>query len=409
MRALPTTGYEIEMLQSTRGTTFSQAEAGHVPWLDGLRGIAALWVLVAHTMILTGVPGVPVLSWGELAVDLFMLLSGFLMAHHYVLRREREPWPSRSTFYTFWLRRFFRIAPLYYVLLAVALVFAPWLGEWREAIAHAWPVTATSPARYDDQGWENILMHVTFLFGASPHYAFRTPLPDWSIGLEMSFYLAFPFLMLLVMRLGLLAGGFVGIAMAALVLVLMPGYAAAFAMPSFLPLKLYLFIIGIWMAMSRLEGDMRPALLAALVVAMGVTVLERTYLDVARVFMVLTMFYLMNNDTLPGTRFLEGGVTRVRKALSAPFSVFLGETSYGVYLVHLLILIPVAGMLTRVPQYLALASSLRLALCLLLVAPAVYFAAAVMYRTVEKPGIRLGKHLIRRLARPGIGCRAVET
>src|SRR3569832_20408 len=121
-----------------QGSAFSKKNAEHLPWLDGLRGFAALWVLASHVQILSGMHAVPVLSWGGLAVDLFMLLSGFLMAHHYVLRREREPWEDRSTFLIFWLRRFFRIAPLYYVLLVIALGLGPWLGEAREMIAQVW-------------------------------------------------------------------------------------------------------------------------------------------------------------------------------------------------------------------------------------------------------------------------------
>lgn len=393
-----------------QGLAFSGEQAGHVPWLDGLRGLAALWVLVSHAMILTGVPGIPVLSWGELAVDLFMLLSGFLMAHHYVLRREREPWSARSTFFTFWIRRFFRIAPLYYLLLTAALLFGPWIGEWREAIAHVWPVTATSPARYDDQGWDNILMHVTFLFGASPHYAFRTPLPDWSIGLEMSFYLAFPFLMLLVMRLGALRAGLLTIAVCGGLMLAMPGYIAAFAMPSFLPIKLYLFFIGIWIAVTRLEGDMRPALAASLAVLAGIVLLETNYLAMARIGMVMIMFYLMNNGSLPGSASLASATDRAREALSSRVGKFLGDTSYGVYLLHLLLLIPVAGMLTRLPDYLSLANPLRLAVCLLLVAPAVYLLAWALFRTVETGGIQLGKAAIRYLAARKVpDCRPAET
>lgn len=387
----------------------TQEQAGHVPWLDGLRGFAALWVLVAHAQILVGAPAVPVLSWGELAVDLFMLLSGFLMAHHYVLRREREPWMAKSTFVTFWLRRFFRIAPLYYLLLAAAMLLGPWIGEWRETIARVWPVTATSPARYDDQGWDNILMHVTFLFGMSPHYAFRTPLPDWSIGLEMAFYAAFPFLMLLVGRLGAIPAGLLAIAASGLLLLAIPAYAEAFAMPSFLPLKLYLFVIGIWMATSRLQGDMRPGLLAALLVAGGVVVLERSPLDIARVILLLGMFYLMNNGTLPGSRVFERILKRIREALSNRVSVFLGDTSYGVYLLHLLVLIPVAGMLTRIPQYLGLPGPARLALCLLLIMPPVYLVVAVLFRVIEKPGIEMGKRVLRRLSQPALRCRPAET
>lgn len=397
-------------MKQRQDTTFFQSRNDHVPWLDGLRGMAALWVLVSHTMILTGVPGIPILSWGELAVDLFMLLSGFLMAHHYVLRRAREPWSSRNTFFTFWIRRFFRIAPLYYLLLTVALLLGPWIGEWREAIAHVWPVTATSPARYDDQGWDNILMHVTFLFGASPHYAFRTPLPDWSIGLEMSFYLAFPFLMLLVMRLGALRAGLLAIAACGGLLLVIPGYIAAFAMPSFLPMKLYLFFIGIWIAISRLEGDMRLALAASLAVLAGIVLFETSYLAMARIGMVMIMFYLMDNGSLPGSALLAAATTRIREMLSSRIAKFLGDTSYGVYLLHLLLLIPAAGMLTQLEGYLALADPFRLAVCLVLVAPAVYLLAWGLFRTVEKGGIQLGKVAIRYLtARKVTDCRPVET
>jgi peptidoglycan/LPS O-acetylase OafA/YrhL len=55
----------------------------HVPSLDGFRGIAASWVLLGHAAIQTGFK-VPVLDKPDLGVDLFILLSGFLMVFHYV-------------------------------------------------------------------------------------------------------------------------------------------------------------------------------------------------------------------------------------------------------------------------------------------------------------------------------------
>ena len=82
----------------------------HIGALDGLRGGAALWVLIGHATILTGTR-IPILSKPDLAVDLFMMLSGFLMCFHYLERRETEPWHRRSTWTLFWTRRFFRIAP----------------------------------------------------------------------------------------------------------------------------------------------------------------------------------------------------------------------------------------------------------------------------------------------------------
>ncbi|MBH9538896.1 acyltransferase, partial [Novosphingopyxis sp. YJ-S2-01] len=56
-----------------------------VACLDGLRGLAALWVLFGHLVILTGFR-LPVLSKPDLGVDLFILLSGFLMVFQYRLR-----------------------------------------------------------------------------------------------------------------------------------------------------------------------------------------------------------------------------------------------------------------------------------------------------------------------------------
>ena len=109
-----------------------------------------------------------------------------------------DPWTAPATWRAFWLRRFFRIAPAYYLLLIVALLIGPWLGECRTLIAGPFPGTTTPIERYTDASFANIAAHVSFVFGALPAYAFRTPLPDWSIGLEMQFYAVFPFLMLLI-------------------------------------------------------------------------------------------------------------------------------------------------------------------------------------------------------------------
>jgi len=92
----------------------------HLPILDGLRGLAVLLVLWAHVSPLT--PGYP--EWllkarflhdpGIQGVDLFFVLSGFLITR--ILIREREQGrPVRW----FLLRRVLRIFPIYYLLLAI--------------------------------------------------------------------------------------------------------------------------------------------------------------------------------------------------------------------------------------------------------------------------------------------------
>jgi peptidoglycan/LPS O-acetylase OafA/YrhL len=374
--------------------TPASVNSDHLPWLDGLRGGAAAWVLLSHVQILSGVRYIPVLSWGGLAVDLFMMLSGFLMAHHYIQRKKAEPWDSSRTFFVFWVRRFFRIAPLYYVLLVVAFLLGPWLGEYRSAIASVWPDTATPLERYTDQSFANTIAHVSFIFGFLPHFAFRSPLPDWSIGLEMQFYLAFPIIMLAISRIGPIKTSLIIIAGCLFIRALFPGFFHQFQMPSFLPIKLYVFLIGIWIAVSRDQRSMRTGLFISLALAVLWVIFEKDPLSVARVFLVAAMFYLMDNGTLPASRFLHSGIDKIRNILSSPASRFMGDTSYATYLLHLIIVLPIAGELAQLQQYQALNPALRFGICLLVSIPIVYSVAWLLYHSVEKSGIQAGKMVL---------------
>jgi peptidoglycan/LPS O-acetylase OafA/YrhL len=372
-------------------------EPNHLPWLDGLRGMAALWVLLSHLLILTGGQYIPLLSWGDLAVDLFMLLSGFLMAHNYIARKSKEPWQSSRTVYQFWLRRFFRIAPLYYPVLLVALIVGPEMGHFRDAIAQVWPNTGTAPTRYSDQGIDNALMHFSFLFSFVPHYAFRTALPDWSIGLEMQFYLFFPLIMIAFSRLSpvIATGLLVGLCL--FIRMFFRDFINAFPMPAFLSIKLYVFLIGIWIAHARAERSMLPGLLVSIGLAMFWLLLERSQVAVTRVLLVVGMFYLMNNGTLPGSTAVAAVTLRLRRAFSCRLAMFMGETSYSVYLTHLLLAIPLAGLCARHAGFVELHFAARLGIVAVIVIPASYALGWVLYNLVEKPGIQLGRQVMARL------------
>src|SRR6266478_6245734 len=87
-------------------------EQHHLNFLDGLRGGAALWVLLAHCMIWGGWYKLP-LPDAKIAVDIFMVVSGYLMVYLAEERARQEPPGTAPTIKKFWVRRFFRIAPLY--------------------------------------------------------------------------------------------------------------------------------------------------------------------------------------------------------------------------------------------------------------------------------------------------------
>jgi len=361
-----------------------------VECLDGLRGVAALWVLVGHMMILTGFR-LPLVSKPDLGVDLFILLSGFLMMFQYRLRAASEDWNAPATWAAFWTRRFFRLAPLFYVTLAAALIAGPAIYADRVAIDTFLGQSLQPPERYTDGSLANIALHLSFLFGLLPDYAFRTPLPDWSLGLEMQFYLVFPFLVLLGRWIGWVRSAFLA-AGAGVAIALVAGVAGLdYPMPSFLPLKLQLFLAG--MLIAAHPGESRGRLWLCLAAAMLLAAIpiggEQDLLHFAvRELLVFGFFALVHLRSIAPI----GWVSRLFG--SRPF-YWLGELSYGTYLIHLLILQPVAAAV--IGEFgLGLGAIGRFALTAAFVVPTTYALAYGTYRLVELPGQRLGKAAIRR-------------
>ena len=363
-----------------------------VECLDGLRGVAALWVLIGHMMILTGFR-LPLIGKPDLGVDLFILLSGFLMMYQYRLRAGSEDWDAPGIWAAFWTRRFFRLAPLFYVTLAAALIAGPSIYADRVAI-DSFLGQALQPAeRYTDASLTNIVMHVTFLFGLLPEYAFRTPLPDWSLGLEMQFYLIFPFLILLGRRIGWIPAALVAAAGGVAIALLAGAAGLEYPMPSFLPLKLQLFLAGMLIAAD--PGENRAQLWWRLGAAMLLAAIpiggDQDLLHFAvRELLVFGFFALVHWRSLG----VIGWVSRLLG--SRPF-YWLGELSYGTYLIHLLILQPVAAAV--IGQFgTGIGAAARFALTGAIVVPVTYALAFVTYKLVELPGQRLGKTMIKRVA-----------
>ncbi|MBX9457317.1 MAG: acyltransferase [Rhizobium sp.] len=370
------------------------AEDRHqLAFLDGLRGFASLWVLVGHAMFLTGYK-VMILAEPDMAVELFIIISGFLMTYHYQARETREPWLAPETWKTFWVRRFFRIAPLYYVCLATALWFGPDLWQYRLDAATAIPGALEGEARYAerylDQSLTNILMHVSFLFGMTWTHNFRTALPDWSIGLEMQYYLFFPFLMITVLKLGRLGGMLVLVgAMTALGFWLdRSGFViGAYSM---LPMKFHLFAAGMLMAMTlRADAKWRWLLVLAAIAVIfvplggGRSAMHRGI----KIGIVLGFLALLYKDRLP--QIVRWPTEALDRLLSSRPARWIGDVSYGVYLIHLLVMLPVCGWLAM--TFPTMPPLPRLLSALALTAPLTYGIGFLAYRYIEQPGISLGR------------------
>ncbi|MFK4146667.1 acyltransferase family protein [Streptomyces sp. NPDC004065] len=171
-----------------------EATAGGAPdrrqleGLDGLRGLAALYVVLFHCWLYT-FPGYPDssaprwlegLMFGRLAVVFFLVLSGFSLA----VSPARHGWRSGGAG-RFLRRRAWRILPPYWAALAMSLV----ISRLVVPASHSGPPTGTS----------------VLVYGLVAQDMFTAPTPNgafWSIGVEAELYLLFPLLLFVRRRLG---------------------------------------------------------------------------------------------------------------------------------------------------------------------------------------------------------------
>jgi peptidoglycan/LPS O-acetylase OafA/YrhL len=328
----------------------------------------------------------------KIAVDVFMVLSGFLMVHLSLERADREPIGTASTAVRFWKRRLFRIAPLYYVVVAFAFIFG---NSFKAGIAsliaanpdHFVTFQSVHLPQYTHYTLSNLLMHISFLFGFVPAFASSTLLPDWSIGLEMQFYAAFPVMLFLFRRLPPISATILIFAVAAVakrLTVLI--FGLSFPEPSFLPLKMNLFLVGMLVAFANSRFKPQPVnRILLLVAALSVASLNSRYIVV-----LTALIFLMTaetDDSEPLVKWTKGWLARI---LGNPLTRFMADMSYGVYLVHNFFIAFVGGWLYRQP---GLPNWERAALLTLLSLAGSYSVAYVLHHLVEKPGIRLGHRL----------------
>jgi peptidoglycan/LPS O-acetylase OafA/YrhL len=162
-------------------------DAGFIPTLDGLRGIAIILVMLHHFTYYRPTSGIDaqiasVLFFGWAGVDLFFVLSGFLITG--ILLDTRD---SKRYFTTFYARRTLRIFPLYYLVLFVAFVVLPKFPAVHAVVSGEvallppqWPywlyLTNVSIA---DRGWAHGWVDVAWSLAIEEHFYLVWPLVIW--------------------------------------------------------------------------------------------------------------------------------------------------------------------------------------------------------------------------------------
>jgi peptidoglycan/LPS O-acetylase OafA/YrhL len=157
-----------------------------LPALTGIRGVAAWFVVLYHIRLAAGsqlpAEAIAFLSKGYLAVDLFFMLSGFVLWLNYADRLRSDGLAAVPLFLA---RRLARIWPLHLFVLAGAIAFA---GVLQAA-------GKLNPATYP---WAELPLHILLV----QNWGFTSDLtwnvPAWSISCEWAAYLLFPLLALAV-------------------------------------------------------------------------------------------------------------------------------------------------------------------------------------------------------------------
>jgi peptidoglycan/LPS O-acetylase OafA/YrhL len=147
-----------------------------LPQLDGVRGIAILLVLFHNTSPLGALHLSALSTYGWMGVDLFFVLSGFLITG--ILLETKE---SEGYFRNFYARRILRIWPLYYSLLIFMFVIVPRFD----------PLQAHAILERSSPRWSYLFFLQNFFVGIPAEAAGALGV-TWSLAIEEQFYLIWP-------------------------------------------------------------------------------------------------------------------------------------------------------------------------------------------------------------------------
>ncbi len=278
----------------------------YYPELDGVRAIAALLVMLFHAQQ-EGLPLRFSLGLGQTGVDLFFVLSGFLITS-ILLKAAPRDWSEVRTFYT---RRVLRIFPLYYLTLILVWMF---IGK------PSWFFWV-----YLQNFW------ISFgKFAAGPMHF-------WSLAVEEQFYLVWPFLVLFVPRKRLLPILTATIVFAAVLRFILAAYHHNVFVLTF----------------TRLDGLAAGAVLATLNAREPLTRWARLMLSIAAFSVIAAailghFFRDSSNPAFEAVKYtlitavytclmgwlLARPASRATRLLSVRWLRYIGRISYGLYVFH---------------------------------------------------------------------------
>lgn len=344
-------------------------------YLDAFRGLSALWVMLFHYNHYFGKEWAKpnwfqqVLENGYLGVAFFFVISAFSMG----LSSDKHKEESIVYFY---IRRFFRIAPLYYVILIIGIALL-----------------------YGVSSYAGLFLNVVFAFNFFEKHYMGMVWAGWTIGIEMPFYLIFPFIWIGIRKFKEL--GFLVFTIAAAIAVYSHYLTfkdvdkGVFWVLSFFRFFL-VFIMGIWVYIysKKLQRMNCPPRIGNLLVFIGLGLLILMIFNIYKPAFKYESFY---SGFIFSLILLGASISNFSQILNTKSLSWLGKNSYSIYLIHIIIINRFDSYSYNFLRYRTQSIELAYFGSMIFTILATFFLSEIAWRLIEKPCINLGNHLVQKL------------
>jgi peptidoglycan/LPS O-acetylase OafA/YrhL len=353
-------------------------------FIDSLRGLAALYVVVFHAVLVPKTNLIvplwlkPLVMNGGSGVTLFFVISAFTLCYTLQFQQKENKYLLK-----FYIRRIFRILPLYYIWLIIMLYITT---GFRGLYAHKF----------------TLLLYTLFGYNFVPGHQEGLVSASWTLGIEMIFYLIFPFIFRYVQS---LKSAFIF-----LLITLAIAWAHTYFIKHLISIgelnvtnykinlsffhQLPVFAIGMvcyYLYVQIIKPKSSSSNIHLILLSIG-----------ALVFFLLP--YVISQHLPPGTGLYFNGINYTIiflglskipvKAVVNKFSIFLGLLSYSLYLNHPQLVMRLNN--TYIKIYSFIGNSATSLLCCILVTLAIVLPISYLtYRFIEQPFINYGKKIIK--------------
>ena len=365
-KAAQAASYPIIPIETTRKKNLN---------LEAFRGILALMVLISHVELIRLYFGRSydymnpiIFHLGRVGVTGFFVLSGYLITMSILNRRQGNNWSIRG----FYIGRIFRIWPLYFLVILLAIVVLPNISQLQFTL----PNYVTDARVATNNYW-----HYIFFMPQTPlinNVVLPFAEPTWSIGVEEIFYLVIPWIIVAANK-NLQKGLIIFIALFLIIkYILIYGYQMPY---SELPAKLLNYYRYDCIALGVLLGVLHfgknkiftsinglhlfAAFVVLLVLFKNLTTNSYDYFPFGACFAVVIAYFANKNTAFKSPRWL----------------VYIGTISYSLYLTHEIVIVYLINLgFDRKPMILMYIISIIGAIIL----------ASAFYFLVEKPFMKFG-------------------